>query len=53
MRAFEDALRALGYVENVSLRIDRRFGHGHTERLPALGLTIPRSLLLRAHQVIE
>lgn len=35
-RAFDDALRKLGYVEGRNLVIERRFADGKPERLPAL-----------------
>src|SRR6266516_6702791 len=34
--AFQQGLRDLGYVEGQTIRLDYRYGEGHTDRLPAL-----------------
>ncbi|MBK6803712.1 MAG: ABC transporter substrate-binding protein [Betaproteobacteria bacterium] len=41
-RAFEDALRDLGYVEGRNVVFERRFAHGDTARLPELAAELVR-----------
>jgi putative ABC transport system substrate-binding protein len=36
LRALEDGLRGLGYVEGQNLRFENRFAEGQVERLPSL-----------------
>lgn len=42
-QAFEDGMRALGYVEGRNVVYERRFAHGRQERLPDLALELVRS----------
>lgn len=56
-RAFEDAMRELGYVEGRNVVYERRFAHGDTRRLPALAAELaalrPDVILTGANPVVE
>jgi len=56
-RAFEDAMRELGYVEGRNVNYDRRFAEGRPERLPALAAELvalrPDVIVTGANPVID
>lgn len=51
--AFRQGLRDLGWVEGQNIAIEHRYADWKFETAKALGLTIPRSILIRADQLIQ